>query len=191
MLPNLFNPLVSSIKKGKISLYLLKPFSLFQLLFFEQIGTGFYKFITNTIPLLIISAVSFKIIPDISFNKFLMFLILFIFAYIFMGLLDFLFGLFSFYTLNYWGLSSLKFVIINFLAGKLLPISFYPETLRKIIEFLPFKIILYVPVQILIGKSEINYFNLILTGFFWCTVLLIIVKIVYAFVLKKLSIQCG
>ena len=58
----------------------------------------------------------------------------------------------SYYTNSLWGINNFKSSIISILSGKFLPLKFYPPKIQKIIAFSPFSVMLYLPLNILMGK---------------------------------------
>lgn len=65
---------------------------------------------------------------------------------------DYCFGMLAFVTTYIFGMNIIKNAALNFLTGRLIPISFFPEILQKIFSFLPFTAMTYVPVMIYLGK---------------------------------------
>lgn len=58
----------------------------------------------------------------------------------------------AFVTTYIFGMNIIKNATLNFLTGRLIPISFFPTALQKIFSFLPFTAMTYVPVMIYLGK---------------------------------------
>ena len=67
-------------------------------------------------------------------------------------LFDFCFGMVAFITTYMFGMNMAKNAILGFLSGQLIPISFFPEVLQRIFDFLPFSSMVYVPVMVYLGK---------------------------------------
>ena len=102
-------------------------------------------------------------------------------------------GLISFYTESVWGISTLKDCIISLLAGGMIPIAFFPDALRKVVECLPFQAMYNLPLQILINKDYAvgDYLNLLLLQLFWIAVLLIISRVFYTFARRAITVNGG
>ena len=43
---------------------------------------------------------------------------------------------------------------MSFLTGQLIPLSFFPEIVQRIFDFLPFSSMIYAPVMIYLGKVQ-------------------------------------
>ena len=67
-------------------------------------------------------------------------------------LFDFCFGMVAFFTTYIFGMLMAKEAIMSFLTGQLIPLSFFPEVVQRMFDFLPFSSIVYTPVMIYLGK---------------------------------------
>ena len=67
-------------------------------------------------------------------------------------LVNSLIGLIGFWTLEVWGIVVASGRLIAILNGSLLPLNFFPHSLLRITQFLPFQYMYYVPVSIYLGK---------------------------------------
>lgn len=56
------------------------------------------------------------------------------------------------FTTYIFGMRMVKEALLAFLTGQLIPISFFPEALREVFDFLPFSSMVYTPVMIYLGK---------------------------------------
>lgn len=65
---------------------------------------------------------------------------------------DYCFGMLAFVTTYIFGMNIIKNAALNFLTGKLIPITFFPAFIQEIFSFLPFTAMTYVPVMIYLGK---------------------------------------
>lgn len=84
----------------------------------------------------------------------------------------------------------LKYAIITLLAGRIIPINFYPKFLAKIMDFFPFKYLYNDVIMTILGKNYNFSRSVVLLS-----VNIIIFFIIYRFflnkVVKKLTIQGG
>ena len=73
------------------------------------------------------------------------------------------------------GINRAKYYLIQICSGLLLPLTFFPDWLRTVLEFLPFKIIAYVPLQFYLGKIEYSEFaNVFFNQILWIIILWLI-----------------
>ena len=181
-----------SMKSGEISKFFTRPMD-FQLMFFAS-SAG--DILTNIIIMLLPSCIIVFFVTDGAIRlgwNILFFLISLLLAAVLCLCFDFIIGLISFYTESIWGISALKDGVVTLLAGGIIPIAFFPETFRKIIEYLPFQAIYNLPLQILIN-SELtipNYLRILLLQLFWVVVLLIVSRIFYKFARRAITINGG
>jgi ABC-2 type transport system permease protein len=142
------------IRKGKISLYLIKPINYRRRLRFESMGrTLGIAIIALPISLISMFVLSnfFEINLNISFISIIGFILYLPLIMILMFEFTFLFGTLMIYTENDFGLSVLMVVTVVALSGQLIPLALYPDSLFGFVNILPFKFISYPPL-ILIGK---------------------------------------
>lgn len=179
------------VRNGDIIHVLLKPVSIETQLFYESIGRGLYRFLTNAFPTFLVISFFVVQIPQISISTLLKFLVIFSLSFIFMFYFEMLLGIISFYTLSIWGIQSLKYVIIAILSGRIMPISLYPKPFRKLVDLLPFKIVYFEPIVFLMGKSDLGFLYILgyqaMSIFFLC----LLYKFIYNIVIKRLTIQGG
>ena len=101
-------------------------------------------------------------------------------------------GVFCFYTSSGWGINQAREVIVNFLCGRLLPLSFFPGIVGTLVGYLPFAGISYYPVLILIGKvdllTSLEYVGISLA---WLVLLSIFAKLLFNHASKKITVQGG
>ena len=87
-------------------------------------------------------------------------------------LFDFCFGMIAFVTTYMFGMMMAKDAILAFLSGQLIPISFFPGTVQKIFEYLPFSSMIYTPVMVYLGKySGMDLVFVLFRQFVWIVIL--------------------
>jgi ABC-2 type transport system permease protein len=191
LFPNVSSNLSQLVKKGDIISWLLKPISIFRQFFFEELGKSFYKFIFISLPTLIIVILVIQTFPKFILLNIIKFILVFTLSYLFVFIFEVFIGTFSFYTFSNWGVQSFKYDVITLLSGRFLPISLYPDWIRTIIEYMPFKIMYYYPLIVLNNKIEQKFINIIAYQIVWNIILAIITYIFYKIAIKKIMIQGG
>jgi ABC-2 type transport system permease protein len=83
-------------------------------------------------------------------------------------------------------------VIVEFLSGLLLPLTFFPSGLQRMISYLPFPHISYTPLQIYLGKTQ-GSAALQCLGIqaAWAAALFVTGHLYWRFSTRRLSIQGG
>jgi len=75
-------------------------------------------------------------------------------GYVITMMLTLMLGMIAFWTMEIAGLTMLYFLVNQFLAGALVPVSLFPGALRVAAEILPFQATTYAPVAIYVGKLQ-------------------------------------
>jgi len=178
------------IKDGSIVSWLLKPVHVEIRLLSQAIGQAAYNFLFCCIPSLVLVFV-FVRIPEIPFTSYLIFFLWIISAFVFTFMLEINVGVISYYTINLWGINKFKSAIITFLAGELLPLSFYPARLYKILETVPFASIYYIPISVFVGKYNGSLWIPLYVLWFSIIFLLGVYLIVSKKMIRRIMIQGG
>lgn len=98
----------------------------------------------------------------------------------------------SFYTISSNGIRGVATTLIDFLAGGLIPLPFFPDSLRKIIELTPFAAMQNVPFRVYSGNMSGNELYLaIALQLAWLVFLLACGKQLMKKALKRVVIQGG
>ena len=105
---------------------------------------------------------------------------------------SYIFGLLSFKFYNIWGISQIARAIIMLVSGAMIPLTFFPEIVQKLFNFLPFSSIIYTPAMIYLNK--LSYFEIAKSlglQLIWVVILMVLSKIMWNKVIDKLTIQGG
>ena len=85
------------------------------------------------------------------------YLVSFVLAYVIAMLIGLLMGLVAFWTVQTLGVAVIYNFAAQFLGGALVPLYFFPDTLRAVAELLPFQAQVFIPISIYTGSiSEIG-----------------------------------
>lgn len=164
------------INRGTLSNFLIKPLNVSFYWFtrdfcrkFMTLFLGIGEFI-----LILFFFKSFLIAPFSFLN-----LVLFVIAIIFAGLLHFLifylFSIIAFWFEQTWGERFVIRVVMEIATGAIIPLSLFSGIWKTIFNLLPFKYLIYFPLQIYLGKiSLINIIKEFSLELIWILVLLII-----------------
>lgn len=191
--------ITDEIQNGQIAMSLIKPisyrirflFSTFGALIASDLIVGFPLLIIATI---ILTANGYMVIEGPK--EFIVIIIFFLLAQILAKWLydtiDFIFGLIAFYTMASFGLFQIKDSLINFLAGTLIPIAFFPGWAAKIVNMLPFAFMAQNPTMIYLGKMGISEaLGVIGMQIVWIIALEIFAWLFYKKAIKIVVIQGG
>ena len=99
------------------------------------------------------------------------------------------------YTESTWGINMVKECIVLLLSGASIPLAFFPEGLRKVVQYLPFRCIYDTPLSVLLQKPGFTLgtglgFSLLLQ-FVWCVALGVAGAVFWSISLKKITVNGG
>jgi ABC-2 type transport system permease protein len=182
--------MTDEIKSGDISVYLTKPMSFHLYNFFRNLGNALVSMGLRAIPLLVI----FKVFFDIFIQTNILVLAGFFASVVFAAVISFLvvslIACLTFFDLQPWASAQVFWVFTTIFSGALVPLSLYPAFLRGAVEVTPFALTTFVPVMVYLGK--INYsLEVFALQAFWVAALFILLKLVWSFSIKRITIYGG
>jgi len=180
------------VRSGQISIYLIRPVNFQVMLFSHAAGESIFRLLCFS-PFVAVSLyLFFPMQAPASPVAFLLFAWSNVVAFLILACINFLVGLCSFVFQNIDGLSRAKYMIIQLLSGLLIPLPFFPDSIRPIVELLPFKYITYVPMQCYLGKIAGSEAQLMICQqIVWLAVLWGAGYAAWSAAVRKLCIQGG
>ncbi len=180
--------IADKIQSGDIAMDMLLPLD-FQLYnYVGRIGDFIFYIFTNGLPSVLISVILFGISPPASILAGAEFMVSIILSVTIAFFIEFILGMLSFYTTNGWGIQQIKVAVIGFFSGALVPIAFFPDWLKAVINVLPLKDMVYTPIAIYLGIAE---GKVIVMQLVWILMLFVASRIVYGIAVRKLTVQGG
>ena len=99
------------------------------------------------------------------------------------------------YTESTWGINIVKESIVLLLSGATIPLAFFPEALRKAVEFMPFRCIYDTPLNILLQKPgytpDSGMWLNIAFQLLWCVILGLGARAFWNFSIKRITVNGG
>lgn len=180
-----------SIRSGNINKELLNPLSYFEYYFGVNIGEmGFALLIGVTV--FIICSIFWGITLPISFIHFLLFILIILLGIPITFFFTMIVGTVGFYSSSIWGMQILRKSIISIFSGLIAPIALFPSWFQTIANILPFKELIYTPINIWLGQISINeLLPVVLKQIFWGILLYILAKSFFNHAVKKVTINGG
>ena len=149
------------IKNGTIAMSFVKPISYRVRFVFTTLGGFTMNMLLLGLPAFVLLYVVFAVLGYIqiaSVGTLILHILLFFVAQVLAALLydciNYIFGVLCFYTTARWGMNAIKDVVINFLGGTLIPLSFFPDGFSKVLNYSPFAGISQNPVLILMMQND-------------------------------------
>ncbi len=181
-----------TILDGNIIIKMVRPLNYMMYMLSEKIGYVITHIITNGIPVFLVVMILFPGYLHPGWNI-VMFVFCMCLSFLMMFCLEFMAGVFAFYTQSVWGISTIKNVVVGFFAGSNVPLSFFPEGLYRIAQILPFKSMYHEPLRMLMDTSmdAHAYIRVIGFQFGWCILLMAAAWILFKIMSKRLDINGG
>ena len=182
------------IQSGSIVLKLLKPMSFRGYSFWSYFGENIISFCITFVPTFIIINILTHGSIALGVN-----LLFFVISVLMALLLNFSVDMFvatiCLYTESTWGINMVKECIVLLLSGASIPLAFFPEGLRRVVQFLPFRCIYDTPLSVLLQKEGFTLgtglgFSLLLQ-FGWCVALGLAGVAFWNVSLKKITVNGG
>jgi ABC-2 type transport system permease protein len=153
------NPETSqNIQDGTLSTYLIQPINPYGIWFFRDLGSKTFFFALGLSGYLVVCLFFGKyILFSASLHHLICFLISLVLASFLQFFLFQSFSLLSFWVENTYGIRFTMRVIMEVVGGAIIPLSFFPQILQKILLLLPFPFLIYLPMRIYLGKIPIDH----------------------------------
>ncbi len=145
---------VIKVRTGAISMDMIKPVNYFAMCFSEMIGLSMYHWFTRALPLVAVSLALFDVTMPGRLSNYALAFVAWILGYLIMFMINFLFGLLAFWVIEVFSFQLMKYGMFTLFSGGILPVDFFPDWARPLIDFIPFQYVLYVPTSLFIGHVE-------------------------------------
>ena len=183
------------VVKGTVAMNLIKPIDYRMSLISMASGTMLYRFLIPGVFIRIgleIYKVTVLGLAAVTVSRVLLYLLSCVMSFLIYVLFDFCFGMLAFFTTYIFGLQMIKQALMSFLTGQLIPISFFPEAVQRVFDYLPFSSLVYTPVMIYLGKytGDTLAFMLIRQAV-WVVLLDVLGSLIWRQVTKRLVILGG
>lgn len=181
-----------SVVEGTISENLLLPMGLRKYLFIRSLTRGIFHTLYTILPSVAVAMLLFGFHISIRPANLVVY-----FCSVCMGtainfLYQFLFGCTVIWLRNSFFLGNINSVLQSLFSGAFVPIWFFPEGLKALSEFLPFRYIVFEPTAILVNVKSCEETAMVLgTQFIWVAVLAWAVSFVWNLGRNRLMIQGG
>ena len=181
-----------SVEKGSVATDMMKPISLFGMFLAEDIGSIIALIFQNMLPILLIGSLMIKVPVMADIRNLPMFVISVVESFLINWLIAALFGMMAFTTINNNALIQVKKHLIRLLAGSIIPIWFFPESVSKVLSALPFVYIYQLPLSIYIGRGDrTTMISQMHIQFIWLVILSALFFYVQSRITRKVMVQGG
>jgi ABC-2 type transport system permease protein len=141
----------NDIHQGKIEIYLTKPIHYKWLLFVQCIPKAFMNMVICTSFYVVLSFI-FGFSSTIRLLNLVYFTLSVSLSFIIYFNIQFIIGSYTFWTEKIFGMRDITFSLFMIFSGMMIPLNFFPNSIRIISKFLPFEYIFYFPAQMMLNK---------------------------------------
>ena len=174
---------VTDIQEGQLTAYLVKPFSYFWLVFFQELP---YRLFQGGIGILFL-VLCFQLLRITSSVELFMLSVVSIILSFFLGFIfKMIIGLCAFWMTDSRGLFEVVDVTLVIFTGLLMPLAFYPQWLESVSYFLPFAYMLYFPIVMVQGQLDyVEVFKALSMQLFWIGLLVLVYRLMWRSGIRK------
>lgn len=183
------------VVKGTVAMNLIKPIDYRMSLIPRAMGQVVYRFLVPGVFIWIgleIYKVTVLGLSVTGVTNILLYLASCMMSFFIYVLFDFCFGMVAFFTTYIFGMLMAKEALLSFLTGQLIPLSFFPEVVQKVFDYLPFSSMVYTPVMIYLGKySDAQLCFVLGRQAAWVIILYVLGSMIWKQVTKRLVVLGG
>lgn len=189
------NEIFDSIINGNIAYELCRPISIYNMWFSRSIANRLSRAILRCFPILIVAVFlpyPYGIAAPASVLHFILFIVTMILGLAVTVSFCMLVYVLTFFTISPQGLRMLFTSTVEFFAGAVIPLPFFPEKIQKAMELLPFASMQNVALRIY--SADMNNEQMqkaIILQIFWLIVITIAGKLLCRVAEKRISVQGG
>lgn len=189
------NEIFDTITSGNIAYELCRPCDVYSMWFTKNMAMRLSRMMLRCFPILLVAAFlpapfNITLPPDWLLGVF--FLISVTLGFLVLISFSMLIYISAFYTISPMGIRILATSVIEFFAGAIIPIPFFPESLQPIMYALPFASMQNTPFLIYTGHiSGFEAIQSLALQAIWLTALMIVGRLLMKRALKKVIVQGG
>jgi ABC-2 type transport system permease protein len=189
---NIDQDLAYQVMEGRLAMDLIKPVNIQLMYVARAAGESVFRLALLTIPTAVVLFLVYPLRLPASLGHAGAFLVSVMLSFLIVAAINFAVGTFALRLQSILGLLRAKFFLLELFSGLLLPMTFFPHIVQKILDLLPFQYISYVPMLIYLGKlSGGGLARAIALQIFWVAVLLVAGDGLWRWSTRKVIIQGG
>jgi ABC-2 type transport system permease protein len=181
-----------TIRSGDVVSDLAKPFSYLGFWLARDFGRAVYYLVFRCLPILLVGQLAFGLRWPRSPLSWLALAVSLILAVLVSFAWRFSLNAVAFWTSDARGIGSLASIVVTLLTGLIVPLPYFPDTIRDILLALPFASLLQIPADIFLerlGPAEV-VLALGRQGV-WAVVMLIAARLILTAAYRRVAIQGG
>lgn len=175
------------IRTGKFLTFAIRPLHHPFFALSQKIGHRILGFFFEFLPCLCIFTFVCKI--NMRPASFFWFIISIVLAFLMNFYLNYIIGMSAFWFVQSEGIRSVYALLQNIFSGSLIPLVFFPDALQKLLFFLPFQYISYVPTMVFTGKYTLGNISLSIPQIVGIQAIAVLVTALVCEILYKISMK--
>lgn len=183
------------IVSGNVVYELCRPISIYDMWFSRSMANRLSCAVLRCFPILIVAAFlpqPYGLSAPASLRHFGLFLLTGVLGFLVTVAFFMLVYALTFFTISPNGLRLLISSFVEFFAGAIIPLPFFPDGVRAVMELLPFASMQNVPLRIYSGAmSDSEMARAIALQMLWLVLLMVVGKALCAFAMKRMTVQGG
>lgn len=186
----IFLDISESVKSGELAYSLVRPISYPILQVMQSLGNSLPRFLTNLITGV---AVVWPILGAVagSFEGLCAFLVLAFLGLLLDALIALLIGLTAFWIEDVTPVSWIYQKLLFTVGGMFVPLDLFPAWLRSIVDYLPFRLIVYAPAKMFVAFSLGSFCAALLQVCIYVVVFSVVLLAVWQAAKRRMVIQGG
>jgi len=189
---NIDQDLAYQVIEGRLAMDLIKPVNIQLMYVSRAAGESVFRLALLTIPTAVVLFLVYPLRLPSSVGHATAFLVSVILSFLIVAAINFAAGTFALRLQSILGLMRAKFFLLELFSGLLLPMTFFPHIVQRILAVMPFEYISYVPMLIYLGKlNGAGVARAIGIQILWIAVLLAIGDGLWRWSTRKVIIQGG
>lgn len=180
------------VEDGSIISDFIRPISLKQYIFAEDIGNNMFELIFSSIPAVIFVLIFFPVQFNGTMETVLLASISILLGLLISFHIKYMIGLFTFWLESSWFIPFFIGAIFDLFSGSVVPLWYYPDWLKSICAWLPLRLIFFEPISILLGRYHLNEITMLLVQqIIWLGILIVLERAIWSSVKTKVVVHGG
>jgi ABC-2 type transport system permease protein len=184
-----------AIINGNIAYELCRPIGIYEMWFSRSVSNRLSRAVLRCSPILIVAVYlprAYRLSAPKGWLEFVMFIVTMLLGLLVTVAFCMLIYILSFFTISPQGLRILFLSCSEFFSGGVIPLPFFPDRIRAVMELQPFASMQNVPLRIYSGDiTGDQMIKAVLMQIFWLCVLIGVGKQICRSVEKKIAVQGG
>ncbi|MDR3193217.1 MAG: ABC-2 family transporter protein [Treponema sp.] len=150
------DPVFIRVQNGDIARELIYPVSFPLTVLSRGLGNSLFRSLVNGLLTILVMSLIFRISWRIGPEQLVLFVLFLSLGFLIQFLISFQVDMLAFWVYETTALHYIKGSVVDFFSGRLVPLWFYPPWILGLLDILPFKSIVYVPIAFLIGELPLS-----------------------------------